>query len=53
MYIYGQNVIKERERKREGRKGGNREEVGVEKEEEERGREGKKGGGYTIHVHVY
>ena len=35
--MYDQNAIKERERKREGRKGGNRKEIG-EEEEEERGR---------------
>ena len=50
MYVYGQNVIKERERKREGRKGGNRKEIG-EEEEGGRGREEEEEG--ILYMYMY
>ena len=51
MYVYGQNAIKERDRKREGRKGGNKEEVG--EEEEEREREGGKEEEGILYMYMY
>ena len=41
-----------RERKREGRKGGNRKEIG-EEEEREREREGREGGGRNTILYMY
>ena len=52
MYVYGQNAVKERERKREGRKGGNRKEIGEEEEREREGGKGRRRREYYI-IHVY